>query len=97
VVEAVAHHHHPERVPQDTLDAVTVVHLANYLAHDNPVQPATDDDSNSYLKPDPDYLENLGLTEQIPSWNEFAESAAVEMRGGPKREASSRPTETAKR
>jgi putative nucleotidyltransferase with HDIG domain len=97
VVEAVAHHHHPERVPQDTLDAVTVVHLANYLAHENPVQTATDDDSNSYLKPDPDYLENLGLTEQIPSWNEFAASAAAEMRGGPKREASSRATETAKR
>src|SRR3984885_4791380 len=38
VVEAVAHHHHPERVPQETLDAVAVVHVANYLAHENPVR-----------------------------------------------------------
>jgi len=88
VVEAVAHHHHPERVPQETLDAVAVVHVANYLAHENPVRPSAggDSDSYSYLKPDPAYLEKLGLTEQIPAWNEFAETAAIEMRDGPKRE-----------
>jgi hypothetical protein len=40
-----------------------------------------------YAAPEPEYLENLGLTDQISSWNEFAESAAIEMRGGPKREA----------
>jgi hypothetical protein len=28
----------------------------------------------------------LGLTDQIPAWNEFAEEAAIEMRDGPKRE-----------
>ncbi len=86
VVEAVAHHHHPERVPQTTLDAVAVVHVANYLAHGNPVRPAAEEDSNAYLKPDPEYLENLGLTDQISTWNGYAESAAIEMRGGPKRE-----------
>jgi HD-like signal output (HDOD) protein/CheY-like chemotaxis protein len=88
VVEAVAHHHHPERVPQETLDAVAVVHVANYLAHENPVRPGAggDSDSYSYLKPDPAYLEKLGLTDQIPAWNEFAEEAAIEMRDGPKRE-----------
>jgi putative nucleotidyltransferase with HDIG domain len=86
VVEAVAHHHHPERVPQDTLDAVAVVHVANYLAHENPVRPAAEEDSNAYLKPDPEYLENLGLTDQISAWNEYAESASIEMRGGPKGE-----------
>src|ERR1700741_4946507 len=52
VVEAVAHHHHPERVPQETLDAVAVVHVATYLAHENPVLPPADDLSYSYLKPD---------------------------------------------
>jgi HD-like signal output (HDOD) protein/CheY-like chemotaxis protein len=87
VIEAVAHHHHPERVPQDTLDAVAVVHVANYLAHENPVRPAAEEDSNAYLKPDPEYLENLGLTDQISAWNEYAQAAAIEMRGGPKREA----------
>ena len=86
VVEAVAHHHHPERVPQETLDAVAVVHVANYLAHENSVRAAAEADSNAYLKPDPEYLENLGLADQISAWNEFAETAAIEMRGGPKRE-----------
>jgi hypothetical protein len=88
VVEAVAHHHHPERVPQETLDAVAVVHVANYLAHENPVHPLAEGDSDlySYLKPDPAYLEKLGLTDQIPTWNEFAQTAAIDMRDGPKRE-----------
>src|SRR5580704_12288951 len=72
VVEAVAHHHHPERVPQDTLDAVAVVHVANYLAHENPVRPPTQENSGAYLKPDSEYLENLRLTDQISVWNEFA-------------------------
>ena len=96
VVEAVAHHHHPQRVPQTTLDAVAVVHVANYLAHENPVRPPSEADSNTYLKPDPEYLENLGLTEQISAWNEFAEAAAIEMRGGPKRETH-RAMETTKK
>jgi putative nucleotidyltransferase with HDIG domain len=96
VVEAVEHHHHPERVPQETLDAVAVVHVANYLAHENPIRPVAKEDSNAYLKPDPEYLENLGLTDQISAWNEYAETAAIEMRGGPKRETHS-PMETSKK
>jgi hypothetical protein len=96
VVEAVAHHHHPERVPQETLDAVAIVHVANYLAHKNPVHPGAGGDANSYLKPDPDYLENLGLTEQVSAWNEFAEATAIEMCGSPKRETR-RAMETSKK
>ncbi|MGA8143254.1 MAG: response regulator [Candidatus Acidiferrales bacterium] len=87
VVEAVAHHHHPQRVPQGTLDAVTVVHLANFLAHEHPVHQVVDPESHVYAAPEPDYLENLGLTDQISSWKEFAETAAIEMRGGAKRES----------
>ena len=34
VVEAVAHHHHPERVPHSQLDMITAVHLANTVAHE---------------------------------------------------------------
>ncbi|MFY9731484.1 MAG: response regulator [Candidatus Acidiferrales bacterium] len=96
VVEAVAHRHHPERVPQETLDAVAVVHVANYLAHENPVRPPAQENSGAYLKPNSEYLENLRLTDQISAWNEFAESAAIEMRGGPKRETH-RAMETTKK
>jgi len=84
VVEAVAHHHHPERVPQGMLDAVAIVHVANYLAHENPVRPPGDDSSHSYAKPEESYLEGLGLTEHLAAWNEFAATAAAEMREGPK-------------
>ena len=33
MIEAVAHHHHPERVPHDKLDMLSVVYLSNLLAH----------------------------------------------------------------
>jgi HD-like signal output (HDOD) protein len=32
-VEAMAHRHHPDRVPQDSLDAVSVVYISSILAH----------------------------------------------------------------
>jgi HD-like signal output (HDOD) protein len=98
VVEAVAHHHHPERVPQDTLDAVAVVHIANFLAHENPVRPRSADDADciSFLTLNPEYIDHFGLTEQIPAWNEFAAEAAIEMREGPKRE-SRRELQTSKK
>src|SRR5271170_5865474 len=75
VVEAVAHHHHPERVPQDSLDAVGIVYISNYLAHENSAHPA-DDEATLYLKPDPEYLANLGITDQLPSWQEMAKASA---------------------
>ena len=34
-LEAVAHHHHPERVMQDKMDMVSVVYLSNLLAHEH--------------------------------------------------------------
>src|SRR6202142_789217 len=56
VVEAVAHHHHPDRVPQDTLDAVGIVHLANFLAHEHPIHPVADPESHTYAAPSPNIL-----------------------------------------
>ena len=34
LVEAVAHHHHPSRVPHDKLGVVPIVYLSNLLAHE---------------------------------------------------------------
>ncbi|HXZ11386.1 MAG TPA: response regulator [Candidatus Sulfotelmatobacter sp.] len=82
VVEAVAHHHHPGRVPQQELDAVGAVHIANFLAHEHPVhrvpgaQPA-------YRAPQPDYLEALGMSDQMAHWGEMAEEMATAMRTPP--------------
>lgn len=38
LVEAVAHHHHPERVQQDKLGVLAVVYLSNLMAHEQDKQ-----------------------------------------------------------
>jgi len=80
VVEAVAHHHHPGRVPQQGLDAVGIVHISNYLAHEHPVHPAAGE-AAAYLPPEPEYLEALGVSDQLAGWAERAEEIATGMRG----------------
>jgi HD-like signal output (HDOD) protein len=79
VVEAVAHHHQPGRVPQDSLDAVGIVHIANFLAHEHPMHP-TSAKGSAYQPLDEAYVESLDVKEQIAAWNEMAEAAANEIR-----------------
>jgi HD-like signal output (HDOD) protein len=80
VVEAVAHHHHPDRVPQDTLDAVGIVHISNFLAHEHGRDLAGGEPLD-HQPLDPEYLEALGVSDQVPAWSEMAEAVAEEMRG----------------
>ena len=75
VVEAVAHHHHPERVPQDSLDAVGIVYISNILAH-QVADRAPAGESLAQMEIDPEYLERLGVSEQFPSWQEMAKASA---------------------
>lgn len=79
VVEAVAHHHHPDRIPHDALDAVTIVHVANYLAHEHPVNPPAGA-AILHQPPDPAHLEAVGASASMPEWNEMAAALANEMR-----------------
>jgi len=79
VVEAVAHHHHPDRVPHDSVDSIAMVHIANFLAHEHPVRPAGER-TCAYLPVDPAYLETVGVTEQMEDWGEMAEASAEELR-----------------
>jgi putative nucleotidyltransferase with HDIG domain len=79
VVEAVAHHHQPGRVPQDSLDAVGIVHIANFLAHEHPARPALARGS-AYQPLDSTYVDSLDLREQLPAWHEMAVAAANEQR-----------------
>ncbi len=77
VVEAVAHHHHPESaIPNDVLDPVGIVHIANILAHE-----ATTGPSHSSAIPhqtiDPGYLERLGISDQYRDWLEMAHAMAA--------------------
>lgn len=79
VVEAVAHHHQPQRVPQDSLDAVGIVHIANFLAHEHPAKPASTK-AAPYQPLDEAYVESLDVKEQLKAWNEMAEIAANELK-----------------
>jgi HD-like signal output (HDOD) protein len=75
VVEAVAHHHHPARVPQDSLDAVGIVYISNILAH-QVADAAPTPKSAAQAAIDPEYLERLGVIEQFPGWQEMAKASA---------------------
>jgi HD-like signal output (HDOD) protein len=79
VIEAVAHHHLPARIPHGALDAVGAVHIANVLANEHPVYPPA-------IEPlpcptfDAEFLNTLGLADQTARWGELAEQAANGLR-----------------
>jgi HD-like signal output (HDOD) protein/CheY-like chemotaxis protein len=79
IVEAVAHHHHPERIPHDALEAVGIVHIANALAHEHPVYPP-EADALPYQFISEDYVDSLGIADSIPEWQDLAAAAAAEIR-----------------
>ncbi len=69
VVEAVAHHHEPSRVPTGRLDTVAAVHVANALARagssnldESPVA------GGSFL--DAAFVERLGIESRIEEWRQ---------------------------
>jgi putative nucleotidyltransferase with HDIG domain len=78
VVEAVAHHHHPERVSHDKLDMLCIVYLSNLLAHEY-------SGGNKPAKPQgavhPVILAVPGVLEKLPQWQKMAEAAAREPQG----------------
>ena len=70
-VEAIAHHHHPTRIPHSGLDSTVAVYVADLLAHgleDHP-QGSTELDIE---ESDRVCLEALGLLEQFPTFRERA-------------------------
>jgi putative nucleotidyltransferase with HDIG domain len=79
VVEAVANHHVPGRIPHATLDNVGAVHIANALANECPVYPPSVEPLPAQAV-DAEYINELGLAEQIPQWQELAKAAAQGLR-----------------
>lgn len=73
VVEAVAHHHRPMRVPQDRLDAVGIVHIANCLAHRHPFR-AEDEGAPPHQELRAEYLADLGVLDKIDEWDAAVEA-----------------------
>jgi putative nucleotidyltransferase with HDIG domain len=62
VVEAVAWHHDPSRIPGNTLNALTAVHLADMLLHDVP---------EAARAVDPGLLNRLGVADRLEGWREL--------------------------
>jgi len=79
VVEAVAHHHHPERVSQHRLDMITVVYLSNLLAHENSGEASPP--ALIHQEIDAGILDAVGMADQLPEWRQVAEAAAHEPQG----------------
>jgi len=79
VVEAVAHHHHPERVPHDKVDMLSVVYLSNLLAHKHSADKDPSREARDTI--DPVILAIPGVSEKVPQWQELAEAAARESQG----------------
>jgi len=71
IVEAVAHHHHPERVPLKGLDMVLLVYVINLLAHER--------EALEQAAPPPELdmelLKRAGVVENLSEWRKIAEAA----------------------
>jgi putative nucleotidyltransferase with HDIG domain len=74
VVEAVANHHTPSRVPHPHFDIVAAVHVANVLAHEQ-AGDAREGEPRQSL--DMAYLESLGVSGFLSGWRAIAADLAT--------------------
>src|SRR5208282_2590469 len=71
VVEAVALHHGPNRVPHQSFDAISAVFAANLLAHE--IEDSSSGNSTVYnLDNYQEELTALGVADKIPEWRAMA-------------------------
>jgi len=71
VVEAVALHHGPNRVPHQNFDAISAVYAANLLAHE--LEESSSEEPAVYnLENYQEELTMLGVWEMIPKWQAMA-------------------------
>jgi putative nucleotidyltransferase with HDIG domain len=80
IVEAVAHHHHLERVTGEKVDLVASVYFANWLAHDHAAtRLGAASLPNAPLNQE--LVAKLGVESLLPEWRAASESAALELSG----------------
>jgi HD-like signal output (HDOD) protein len=73
VVEPVALHHGPNRVPHQNFDAVTAVYVANLLAHELE-EPSPEAAAEAGPESVPEDIVALGLQESLPAWRALAKA-----------------------
>jgi putative nucleotidyltransferase with HDIG domain len=82
IVEAVAHHHHLERVATEKIDLLASVYFANWLAHEHEAeQRGAAGLPNAPLNPQ--MVARLGVESRLPEWRAEARSAAFDVVGVP--------------
>jgi HD-like signal output (HDOD) protein len=72
IVEAVALHHGPNRVPHQHFDAISAVYVANLLAHELE-QPSSGGSVVYNLDNYKEEFATLGIGEMVPEWRELAQ------------------------
>ena len=76
VVEAVAHHHAPSRVPQPSFDILAGVHVANALSHE--IAAEAGGVAGPYREVDAAYLAALGVAGEFDHWKRTARALWAE-------------------
>jgi putative nucleotidyltransferase with HDIG domain len=76
IVEAVANHHRPERVEQQSFDILAAVHVADVLANEF-TGPVVAGDRTVRTTVNHLYLERLGVGGRFEAWHEMAEAQAA--------------------
>jgi HD-like signal output (HDOD) protein len=70
-VEAIAHHHHPTRIPHSGFDSSIAVYVADVLAHELNAHPQ-DSTGSELREADRACLETLGILQRFPEFHELA-------------------------
>ncbi|MFC1782994.1 HDOD domain-containing protein [Planctomycetota bacterium] len=68
IVEALAFHHKPAEIATKEFTALTAVHAANVLANESCI---ADNNHQTSVPIDMEYLSNLGLSERYTMWQEY--------------------------
>jgi putative nucleotidyltransferase with HDIG domain len=80
IVEAVAYHHHPERIPHGNLDLVSSLYIANWIANDRESQTAAT--NPQVCAPlNEEVVAKLGVSEKIEEWRSLADTLAPQLQG----------------
>jgi putative nucleotidyltransferase with HDIG domain len=74
IIEAVAYHHRPHLVKHNTFGILSAVHIADVLAHQ--YGPAAEGETDVRPSFSPGYIEELGVLDQLPRWEQIAEEEA---------------------
>jgi hypothetical protein len=80
IVEAVAYHHHPERIQHGNLDLVSSLYIANWIANDRESQTAAT--NPQVCAPlNEEVVAKLGVSEKIEEWRSLADTLAPQLQG----------------